>query len=266
MAPFLQSLKKLFRPGRKRIPFKPDWESVLEDNLALYRLMPADLKTKLRSRICDFIPNVYWEGVEGLKLTEEMMVTIASQACLLILNMEGNPYSRLKSIILFPEVFVHSESYSDNSLTVSKRKARVSGLSYDRGTVSLAWSEARHGAANLHDGFNVTIHEFAHQLDQEDGYSNGAPILRRPQDYKEWSSVMQREFEELQHNSSHGKATVLDEYGATNPAEFFAVATETFFEKARKLHKHSPALYEIMQQYYQLDPKSWREKKLESEK
>ncbi|MEX0321931.1 MAG: zinc-dependent peptidase [Puniceicoccaceae bacterium] len=257
MASFLQNLKRLFQPKRKHVPFKPSWEDILEENLAIYNSLPRELKSKLRTRISDFIPNVYWEGVKGLELTEEMMVIVAAQACLLILNMEGSPYARLKTVILFPEVFVHSETSSEDGLIVSERKARVSGLSYDRGTVSLAWDEARNGASNKYDGFNVVIHEFAHQLDQDDGYANGAPILRRPQDYQQWNAVMQQEFETLSRDSSHGKATVLDDYGATNLAEFFAVATETFFEKARKLHKHHPELYSIMQQYYQLDPKNW---------
>lgn len=242
------------------MPFKPGWEDILEEHLVIYRDLPRELKPKLRVRISDFIPNVYWEGVKGLEITEEMMVLVAAQACLLTINMEGNPYVRLKSIILFPEVFTHKETSSKDGLIVSERKSRVSGLSYDRGTVSLAWDEALHGASNRHDGYNVVIHEFAHQLDQDDGYANGAPILRRPQDYKAWSEVMQREFEKLTRDSSHGKATVLDDYGATNPAEFFAVATETFLEKGRKMHKHHPELYELMQQYYQLDPRSWREK------
>ena len=185
------------------------------------------------------------------------MVTISAQACLLTLSMEGNLYPILKTIIIFPMAFKHEGTSLGVGGTVTKNRHTVAGLSYGSGTVSLAWDQAEYGGRFMSDGVNVVLHEFAHQLDQADGYANGAPILRRPEHYKTWSDVMQMEYKKLVKSSSNGKVSLLNNYGATNPAEFFAVATETFFEKPGKMHKHYPELYKIMHQYYQLDPKAW---------
>jgi len=254
---FFKRLRALFQSSPKRVPFKPEWESYLVENLPIYSKLPDQHKASLRNQVSEFIPRVYWEGVNGLELTEEMIVSVASQACLLTLNMRGNPYARLKTVILFPKVFNHEGTSVDAGGTYTESRHRVAGLSYERGTVSLAWSQTEYGARFMNDGVNVVFHEFAHQLDQADGYANGAPILRRPEHYKEWCSVMEKAYAKLVDASERGKVSLLDHYGATNPAEFFAVATETFFEKPRKMYKRFPDLYEIMEQYYQLDPKAW---------
>ena len=253
----IDPIRRLFIGPVKRVPFRQEWETYLQTNLPLYASLPQDLRTRLNDKISEFIPRVYWEGAKGLELTGEMIATIAAQACLLTLNMTGNPYSGLRTVIVFPKAFIHESTSSDKSGTLTDRRHRVSGLSYSSGTISLAWEETEQGGRVMNDGYNVVFHEFAHQLDQADGYSNGAPILRRPQDYAEWNQIMRREYDRLVDSSTNGKPSLLDPYGATNPAEFFAVATEAFFEKAGRLHKHNPDLYRIMQQYYQLDPRQW---------
>ena len=257
---FKDLLNKVLSPFKKTpkiTPFKPEWETYLLANLPIYGVLPTERRASLKENISRFIPLVYWEATGELELTEEMIVTVAAQACLLTMNMQGNPYSILKTIIIFPKVFVHQGESRGSGGTVTKSRHRVSGISYGSGTVSLAWDQTQHGGRNMHDGQNVVFHEFAHQLDQADGYANGAPILKRPADYKTWARVMEKAYEKLVDRSSKGKVTLLDDYGATNPAEFFAVATETFFEKPGKLNKRYPELYEIMSQYYQLDPKAW---------
>lgn len=251
-------IRRFFARPVKRVPFRQEWGDYLKANLPLYAALPQDLRIRLNDKISEFIPRVYWEGAKGLELTGEMVAAIAAQACLLTLNMTGNPYSGLRTVIVFPKAFIHEGTQSDRGGTLTDRRHRVSGLSYSSGTISLAWEETEHGGRIMNDGYNVVFHEFAHQLDQADGYSNGAPILRRPQDYAEWNRVMRKEFDRLVDASANGRASILDPYGATDPAEFFAVATEAFFEKAGKLNKYYPDLYAIMRHYYQLDPVLWR--------
>ena len=250
-------IRKAFNPPPRHIPFKAEWEDWLTASLPLYTALPHDHRIKLKRKISEFIPSVYWEGAKGLELNEKMIVLIAAQACLLIINMEGLPFRRLKTVIVFPEAFVHESTETDEGGIHTDSRHRVSGLSFDSGTVSLAWKETQVGGRCMHDGYNLFFHEFSHQLDQASGYANGAPVLRRPEYYGEWYEVMRDEFERLIEDSSKGRVTLLDDYGAEDPAEFFAVATETFFEKARKMRKHYPDLYRVMKQYYQLDPAEW---------
>jgi hypothetical protein len=124
--------------------------------------------------------------------------------------------------------------------------------------VILSWDDVNSGIEDFSDGRNVVLHEFAHQLDSESGSTNGAPLLRR-NSYKSWARVLSSNFEDLKWRSLHQQRTVMDEYGATNPAEFFAVATEVFFEKPNQLFKMRPALYSELSQYYQLDPRGWHQ-------
>ncbi len=251
-------LRHFFHKPEKRVPFKAEWEQWLMEVLPVYNALPHDERIKLKRKMSEFIPSVYWEGAEGLELTEKMMVIIAAQASLLILNMKGLPFKRLKTVIVFPKAFMHKGTERDDDGVYTESRRKVSGLSYSSGTVSLAWEETEFGGSCMHDGHNLVFHEFAHQLDQASGYANGAPLLQRPEYYGEWYEVMRDEFENLIEQSSHGKATLIDDYGATSPAEFFAVATEAFFEKARKMRKHYPDLYRVMKQYYQLDPATWQ--------
>jgi Mlc titration factor MtfA (ptsG expression regulator) len=135
------------------------------------------------------------------------------------------------------------------------------GESWGSGTVVLSWDHVKGGAMNFRDGHNVAIHEFAHQLDQEDGVSDGTPCLENRSAYSEWARVLSRDYETLRDKAGKGRKSVMDKYGATNPAEFFAVATETFFEKPRQLHKKHPDLYEELREYYRVNPLCWSAKR-----
>jgi Mlc titration factor MtfA (ptsG expression regulator) len=191
-----------------------------------------------------------------LEITDEMKVTIAAQACILLLNKKTNFYSRLLTILVYPEAYLASGMSRMGNNILHAESARL-GESWLGGNVVLAWSHVKHGAVNDHDGHNVVIHEFAHQLDQETGAANGAPILAGI-NKEEWSRIFSHDFEELQEEVRHGHRDVIDSYGATNPAEFFAVATETFFEKPKQLSKHHPELYKELKAFYKLDPQEWQ--------
>lgn len=132
------------------------------------------------------------------------------------------------------------------------------GESWQNGKVILAWDNVLHGASNFVDGRNVVLHEFAHQLDSESGSADGAPLLAGKSCYRSWAAALSQEFEELQKDSRYDRRSLMDHYGATNPAEFFAVATETFFEKPRQMAKHHAELFSVLQDYYRIDPGEWR--------
>jgi hypothetical protein len=123
--------------------------------------------------------------------------------------------------------------------------------------VVLAWDNVEHGVRDLHDGQNVVLHEFAHQLDSESGATNGAPLLLTRGGYKSWATVFQMEFEQLQQSVLLHQPSLIDEYGATNPAEFFAVATETFFERPREMAAHHSELYRELSGFFKIDPARW---------
>ena len=118
----------------------------------------------------------------------------------------------------------------------------------------LAWDAVRAGASDANDGHNVVLHEFAHQLDQEDGTSNGAPILEHRTQYVAWARILGAEFTALRAAAEQGRPTDIDPYGATDPAEFFAVVTEEFFERPEALRRRHPDLYEELRAFYRQDP------------
>lgn len=238
-------------------PFPPEWEEMLLKNIALYRHLPELLREQLRNDIKIFLGEKRFEGLGGLEMTDEIRVTIAGEACLLLLNRENRDYPGLISILVYPSAYVTEETrYIGGGVYAEGPSVRL-GESWKHGSVVLAWDNVKQGGLNAEDGHNVVIHEFAHQLDQEDGVADGAPILGKKSSYAVWAHIMNEEYERLRSSSEHHKKHVLDVYGATNPAEFFAVATETFFEKPLQLRKRSPNVYAELREFYNVDPVEW---------
>lgn len=243
------------------VPFPKEWEEILLRNVALYRHLPALLQEQLRNDIKIFLTEKRFEGLGGLELTDEIRVTIAGEACLLLLNRKNRDYPGLTSILVYPTAYVSEETrYIGGGVYAEGPSIRL-GESWKHGSVVLAWDNVKQGGLNAEDGHNVVIHEFAHQLDQEDGVADGAPILGKQSSYAVWAHIMSEEYERLRSASEHHRKYVLDEYGATSPAEFFAVATETFFEKPLQLSKKSPYLYDELREFYNVDPVEWLLKK-----
>ncbi|HEY9695250.1 MAG TPA: M90 family metallopeptidase [Oculatellaceae cyanobacterium] len=241
----------------KRRTFPPMWNAIIENNLPIYySLYPAERK-RLQGHIQVFLAEKQFIGCQGLPITEEMKVIIAAIACLLLLNERGNYFSKLRSILVYPSAyFVNETTAMGNYVVEEKRVARL-GESWTNDQLVLSWEQVKQDTSHWKDGHNVVLHEFAHQLDQEDGKAEGVPLLQKNSDYQIWSQVMTEAYQQLCNDVQLGVKIVLDSYGATNPAEFFAVATETFFEKPQQLLKKHPALYEQLQSYYQLDPVQW---------
>jgi Mlc titration factor MtfA (ptsG expression regulator) len=219
--------------------------------------MPADLQLQLKRHIQIFLTEKKFIGLQGIEINDEIRVTIAAQACLLLLNRKTNYYPKLKSILVYPRAFVTKHDTSHANGVKFTQHAILSGESWGYGKIVLSWHDTLEGAQVPHDGRNVVIHEFAHQLDQEDGSANGAPILGKHQSYENWSQVFSKQFMLLQHQAEIGAKSIFDYYGATNPAEFFAVASEVFFEQAQAFKQDYPELYEQLRLYYRVDPAIW---------
>ncbi len=239
-------------------PFLSAWRAILEANLPIYSALPGEDQHRLQQLINLFMAKKRFVGCGGLQISDEIRITIAAQACLLLLRQGWSVYPKLYSVLVYPYGFKvkHEESQLDG--TVSRTGKNLSGESWSNGKVILSWDDVTSGVADFTDGRNVVLHEFAHQLDTESGSANGAPLLRR-NSYQTWAQVFTKNFKDLQWRSQHHHKTVMDEYGTTNPAEFFAVATETFFEKPQQLYRKRPKLYQQLSQYYQIDPRQWHQ-------
>lgn len=236
-------------------PFPPEWSAILKENLPPYQKLSPQLQQQLNDYIRIFIAEKTFEGCGGLILTDEIKVTIAAQACMLLLNRKCDCYPKLYSVVVYPSTYV-ARTGNSSDLHPTDSSVRL-GESWKHGTVVLAWDSVKRGALNFNDGHNVAMHEFAHQLDQEDGRADGAPILEMLSAYSAWSKVFSKEYELLQKKTLKGKKSVMDKYGATAPAEFFAVATETFFEKPAQLKKKHPELYHELEGFYKVNPIEW---------
>ena len=235
-------------------PFPEAWESILRKNVPLaQRLSREDLR-ELRGLIRVFLDEKRFEGCAGLELNDEIRVTIAAQACILLLHLGGEIYPRLVSILVYPSTYVaHARQPIGGGAVLEGEVARL-GEAWQDGVVVLAWDDVLSGALDLQDGHNVVLHEFAHQLDQQDGEANGAPILGQRSRYVTWARVLGAEYDRLRREAGLGIPGVLDAYGANNPAEFFAVATECFFERPARLRREHPELFEELKGYYRQDP------------
>lgn len=237
-------------------PFPLEWREILTKQWPIYNRLPESLRDQLEQLSLIFIERIEIRGIEGLEITDEIRILTASQACLLLVNQKTFFPAKLKSVVIRPKAYTATEHDSMGGVH-SEREILVLGQSWENGLVVLSWDNTRTGANNAKDGRNLVLHEFAHQLDQADGQADGAPILGSREEYQRWQSVCSRVFADLQAKVKDGNKTLIDEYGATNPAEFFSVVTETFFEKPYYLKKKRPELYKLFADYYQVDPLGW---------
>lgn len=219
--------------------------------------MPVDLQLQLKKRMQVFLAEKNFIGCAGLEITDEMRITISAQACLLILNRPTDYFPNLRQILVYPGAFIVHALRTDEAGLRQEHRRVLAGESWSHGQVILSWRDTVQGADTADDGCNVVIHEFAHQLDQESGSANGAPRLIGRSRYARWAKVMEAEFRLLQERSRLRQPSLLNEYGATEPAEFFAVASEVFFEQPQRMAAEHPALYAELSGYYRLNPLSW---------
>ena len=241
----------------RRQPFSKRWQQFLEQNVPIYRCLPSLLKQQLQNHIQVFLAEKQFIGCGELVITEEIKLTIAAQACLLLLNRKTWYYKDLSVILVYPTAFIVPREVQDNAGVHSQERQILEGESWAMGKVILSWEDVKQDTDSFGSGANVVLHEFAHQLDHEQGNTNGVPLLDNKASYIIWAKVFSQTYQQHCNKAARGESTVMNYYGAKNPAEFFAVATEAFFEKPLLLKNEYNQLYEQLCHYYRVDPSEW---------
>lgn len=235
-------------------PFPPEYAEILARSVPYASRLEGAQREKLHDLILIFLEEKAFDGANGLEVTDEMRVVVAAQSVILLLGFdEPEVFPDLDRVVLYPAAYKAKRVAMSGAVMQESEEVRL-GESWDRGVVVLAWSAVTSGANDVKDGHNVVFHELAHQLDQQYGDADGAPELHDGMSYRQWASTLGAEFANLEAKAEEGRPTLIDHYGATNPAEFFAVATETFFEKPQQMRDRKPALYAQLVAFYQQDP------------
>jgi Mlc titration factor MtfA (ptsG expression regulator) len=245
-----RSLRRRFAPGPIEPVFVPRWRSMLEAGFAHWTLLSDTERERLEGLIARMYHRTRWEAARGFELTESMKVLIAAQASLLLLGLDLDDYPQLTSVIVHPStVRLHGEHAVGGNLRSSGPRI-LAGQAHYRGPVVLSWSATRRGARFPTGGSNVVYHEFAHQLDMLDGLTDGTPPLADDDARRRWVDVCTAAYDGVRAQGS----PVLRAYAGTNPAEFFAVATEAFFTRPVELAEHEPDLFGELRSFYGQDP------------
>lgn len=242
---------------RKRLratPLPGAWWDIIDANVPLVRGMDKFDREELGGIVQVLLHEKKFEGCGGLEITDEIRLTILAQAAILLLRRDTGYYPTLKSILVYPTAYIVPQEHPNPDGTISSHGQVRLGESWYGGALVLAWDHVLHNAINHDDGQNVTLHEFAHQLDGVATGMDGAPELATQECYQSWARVLGSEYEQLINQLHNGHKTRIDPYGATNPPEFFAVVTEAFFEKPGMLNQHYPELYGELAKFYQQNP------------
>ena len=238
--------------------FPPNWRRLVDTRVPMVGRLPAEDQAELLGHARVLLEEKHFEGAGSLLMRDEVRVTIAAQAAVLLVRRDSDYFPRLTSIIVYPTGYVAKDAtHSEGGIWSEGEDHLLGHTGRDLHALVLAWDEVRAGAADPTDGQNLVLHEFAHQLDFEDGYTDGTPPLESNAGVRSWAEVMGQELEALRRAADLGDPTVLDPYGAEDPAEFFAVATEAFFERADDLVRHHPRLYDELRRFYRQDPTTW---------
>ncbi len=254
------ALVTLWRRWRRRRilarPPNPGWEGVIARNFGLYRLLSEDERRRLIDLARVFVAERRWEACAGMKVDEQVRIIIAAQACLLLLGIPDHDYfSNVTSILVYPAAYLVPGR--QEGPIVHEEAVPTAGTAVYNGPVLLSWSDVLRGGRDHRDGRNVVLHEFAHFLDMQNGLIDGTPPLGSRAELERWQAVMTEEYQKLRSASAMGMATLLDCYGTTDPGEFFAVATECFFERPEAMGRYHPRLYGILRSYFGQDPAAW---------
>jgi MtfA peptidase len=249
--------KRRRRDRLRAQPFPAEWQRIVERNVAAFGRLSLDDQQELLGHTQVLLSEKHFEGCGGLELTDEIRVTLAAHASVLLLHRETDYFPRLTSILVYPSAYVVTgERPIGDRLWEEGDDARMGHTGARLGALIIAWADVPRGDSKG-DGQNVVLHEFAHQLDFEDSVVDGAPPLE-PKQSRSWARVLSAEYDALRRASEAGEHTLIDQYGATDPAEFFAVVTELFFERPREFRDRHPALYNELRTFFQQDPASWQ--------
>ncbi len=229
--------------------------AIVAQLVPLTRKLPPELHGKLEGKINAFLEQVDFIGCNGLDVTDEMQLSIAAQACLLVVNSD-TWYDHLTTILIYPSAF-KSRKLEHSGYVVTERETVRIGESWSRGPVILSWAHTRQGAIDDRDGHNVVFHEFAHQIDDLSGHTDGVPNLDKNQKFAEWERVFVTAYKRHVEHVQAGRKTVFDAYGAEGQEEFFAVAVEVFFERPVALKESEPTVYGQLAMLFRLEPATW---------
>lgn len=242
---------RLLSPEEEILP--PKWLTYLQENVFLFGLLPPEDRVRLCRLVPRFIESKFWEGCAGLRITEEICLTIAAQACLLVLGCDDYCFEDCKTILVYPGGYLGIE---EDQLGTKKNTGHRLGEAHHGGPVVLSWWHASWGGR--HRGHtNVVLHEFAHKLAERGDPHTGIPPLDDPRDLPRWETVFQKEYEQLLEDAAYDRPTLLDPYGASHPVEFFAVASECFFLRPVEMRRRHPQLYQLLAEWYRQDPAGW---------
>ncbi len=252
-------LRWLAARRRRRIlatPFPREWDGIIDRNVAIATRLDAASRSKLRELVQVFIAEKHWEGAGGLEMDDEVKVTIAAQACVLILERDAELYKDVGSIIVYPSTVrtqPRPQSFFEQPRLMERHGAWIHGEAMLGGPVVLAWDAVLAGGNEITPG-NVVFHELAHKLDMANGAVDGTPPLANRHERKRWGVVCSESYKRHRTAVEHGHPTLMDSYGALNEAEFFAVATETFFCRPAALALEHPQLYVALRDFYRTEP------------
>lgn len=239
-------------------PFPEHWRKTLQSQLPVYNRLTPELRQRLEQHVQLFLAEKSFYGCDGFEVDDTVRLTVAGHACLLIIARNYSDFDEIRSILVYPDAY-HVREVENDGMVVSVSNEIRAGEASSRGQVVLAWAECEEGAVNPDGHHNVILHEFAHQLDYLDGTADGAPPLSGEQ-AKHWQDTMTRAYEHLRDSLRHHQKPWLDPYGATEPAEFFAVLTEAFFQQPHHLKEEQPQVYEALCGFYRLDVLSLSER------
>jgi len=246
--------KKRRRQRLMQTPLPDEWLATVGRHVPYYGILPPEDQAELRGLIQVFLTEKRFEGLAGLEISDTIRLTVAGHACILLLRRETDVYPLLTSILVYPATYFAPVQRRAPGGAVSEGMEPLAGQTWDKGSLVLSWTDVLRSAANMHDGWNVVFHEFAHQLDDEAGVADGAPLLPDASMYADWARVCGSEYKALLRDIEQDRPTLIDSYAAVSPAEFFAVVTELFFEMPVELREDHPELYHLFRKYYVQDP------------
>ncbi len=250
-----QWLRNRRRQRLRARPFPAAWNEILATRVAIWDALTPEETARARGHLQVFVAEKNWEGCGGLVMSDQVKVTIAAQIALLVLGWTDQYFDRVQSILVYPDAYEARETTVTEAGVVLEGRAAREGEAWYRGPVILSWSDSLAGARGDDDGRNLVLHEFAHQLDMLNGQgADGTPPLETRAQHDEWQRIMHERYEAHVHACRYSLPTVFDDYAATEPSEFFAVATETFFMEPQAMRQAEPELYRIFQQFYRQDP------------
>jgi len=252
-------ITEMRRKRLKSTPFPPAWELLLEARVPIYGRLPEEDRVEIQGHIQVFLAEKSFEGCGGFVISDEVRLTVAAQACLLLLHRETDYFPGLSSIVVYPREYLAPQADVDESGVVTEWTDLLSGESNRVGTVVLSWEDVMAEGLEAHETYNVVLHEFAHQLDAEDGITSGTPLLSRRSGNRTLVEGLERGYQRLKDDVLHGRATVLDPYGEESLEEFFAVATECFFVHPLSLRQWDYGLFAELMRYYRQNPAEWKD-------